>query len=260
MPILSRFGRPRSNLPGAFFTGSPHERRACVRGHERARRSRLAARSSRRAARLDPRPPWTADHEATPRPRPTHRLNSMRVKTRARALHPTVHAQRPSTRAIFQRGKHPAPNSAGSCASQDLDALAKKAADPNATLTDLFNVVGDPTCSACVFSAQGDPNWQPIVWSPDQASGDGFVNIGSCYAVANGGSAACGKGAQDDEFCEELVCDAACTSPACAASAMDGPWRLTHDAKTDGCGSAIDVLNAECSDFIDAARDLTTTA
>ena len=106
------------------------------------------------------------------------------------------------------------------CSSADIAALNKEASDTTATFTDLFNSV-PPACQACVFSSQNDATWQIIVWQPDMASGTAFVNFGACYAVAPGGSVACGKGISDDEFCLTDACPDECTDhQGCETSAV----------------------------------------
>ena len=147
--------------------------------------------------------------------------------------------------------KAPKTGTTGACSSADIAALNAKAADTTATFTDLYMSI-PAACQACVFSAEMDATWQPIVWSPDMASGTAFVNFGACYDVAPSGSAACGKGVQDDEFCLEAACPDTCTDQTgCLNSADSGVCKTQGDEVTTGCGSAVTSLNAKCSKFID---------
>ena len=151
--------------------------------------------------------------------------------------------------------KAPAPFTAGACTNADLDALNAKASDVTATFTDIYNVPTSPGCRACVFSDEGDPNWQPFVWSPDKASGNAFVNFGACYALASGGSDACGNGLQDAQFCIQAACPDICTDlNDCMTDAMTGVCAKQQDAQNDACGSAINALNAACGKAEDAVR------
>jgi hypothetical protein len=147
--------------------------------------------------------------------------------------------------------KAPKTGSAGSCSDTEIAAINTKAMDANATFTDLYNAITSAGCKSCVFSSEMDANWQPIVWSPDMASGTAFVNFGACYDVAPSGSAACGKGVQDDEFCLTAACPTTCTDQmGCVSAADTGACKAQGDEVTSGCGSALTQLNAKCSKFI----------
>jgi hypothetical protein len=126
--------------------------------------------------------------------------------------------------------------------------------DTTATFTDIYNSVS-PSCQTCVFSSLNDPTWQVIVWDPNMSSGSAFVNFGACYGVAPGGSAACGKGVQDDEFCLETACPPASCSDqmGCdqAAVAAGGTCAQYNQEVSTGCGSNLTALNNVCNTFID---------
>ena len=148
--------------------------------------------------------------------------------------------------------KAPKTGTTGACSATDLANINAKAADTSATFSDLFNAITNPTCQACVFSTETDATWQTIVWSPDMASGTAFVNFGACYDLAPSGSAACGKGVQDDEFCLEAACPTTCTDQqGCITAAATGVCKAQGDEVTSGCGSAVTSLNAKCSKFAD---------
>ena len=150
--------------------------------------------------------------------------------------------------------KAPKAASPGSCSPTDMANLTAKFNDDNATYMDIYTAIG-ATCQACVFSNQADTNWQEIVWSPDMASGNAFVNFGACYDLAPGGSAACGKGVQDDQFCYEAACPDACTDQmGCSTTASSGVCMMYDSEVTSGCGSAVTALDKDCSDAIDAIQ------
>jgi hypothetical protein len=152
-----------------------------------------------------------------------------------------------------------APNSAlaGGCSASDIAAFSTAANKTGATFTDLYtSVMGSPSCVACIFSTEMDANWQPIVWSPDQMSGTAFVNFGACYAEAPGGSAACGQGVQDDEFCVEAACPMmTCTDQTGCVQAAEMDQCKTQNAEvTSGCGASLTKLNTSCGKFLDGLK------
>jgi hypothetical protein len=153
--------------------------------------------------------------------------------------------------------KAPASNTQGSCSENDLATLSKVINDPNASFQSVYDSLkGSPSCQSCVFSSQSDANWQPIVWSPDQASGNAFVNYGACFAVAPGGTFACGKGIEDDELCFEAACpyDTCTDQNGCATQADQGVCAQYSKEATVGCGSAINSLDSACGDFVNELR------
>jgi hypothetical protein len=153
--------------------------------------------------------------------------------------------------------KAPKSGVGGSCSASDITAFDAAANKTGATFTDLFNsITASPACQACIFSTEMDANWQPIVWSPDQASGTAFVNFGACYAAAPGGTAACGKGVQDDEFCILAACPTAtCTDQTGCVNAAEMDQCKTQNAEvTTGCGSALTKLNTACGKFLDGLK------
>jgi hypothetical protein len=151
--------------------------------------------------------------------------------------------------------KAPAPNTQGSCSESDLSALKTQINDPNASFQSVYDALSAP-CQGCVFSSQSDPNWQPIVWSPDKASGNAFVNYGACFAVAPGGTFACGKGVEDNELCIEAACpyDTCMDQQGCAQSAEGSMCAVYNKETISGCGNAIDQLSNACNDFVNEIR------
>jgi hypothetical protein len=140
--------------------------------------------------------------------------------------------------------------SPGACTAADMSALRSKVMDANATFDDVYNAVSS-TCASCVFSDQASANYQPIVWSPDMAAGTAFVNFGACYAVAPGGSAACGKAFQDEQSCLETACprpdcDGTDMGQTCQSSAAMGACMKYASEVLTGCGSNTATLDKAC--------------
>jgi hypothetical protein len=149
--------------------------------------------------------------------------------------------------------KAPKAKAVGACTSTDLSAMKTKLADANTTFTDVFKAIG-PGCQACVFSAQADGFWQPIVWVPDVASGYAMINFGACYVNVPGGSTACGKGVQDDQQCLTTACpspdcDGTDMGKACLASAGSGACKTYEAEVTTGCGANAKTLDSTCGDL-----------
>jgi hypothetical protein len=153
--------------------------------------------------------------------------------------------------------KAPAPNTQGSCSESDLSALNTQLNDPNATFQTVYDSIkGSPSCQSCVFSSQGDANWQPIVWSPDQASGNAFVNYGACFALGPGGSNACGKAVEDNELCVDAACpyDVCTDYQGCAQQAEQSECAVYDKETISGCGSSINQISNACNDFVNELR------
>jgi hypothetical protein len=151
--------------------------------------------------------------------------------------------------------KAPAPGTRGACSTSDLAAIDQKLTDAAATFTDLFSAIPTDTCRQCVFSKLDDPNWQLFVWNPDMTHGDAFVNVGACLALAPGGSAACGSGAQDRQFCLDLACSDICADQqACIGAADESVCKTQFAEMSTGCGSAVAQLDAECGSFVDQVK------
>jgi hypothetical protein len=140
----------------------------------------------------------------------------------------------------------------GACTAGDISAVMTKLNDAMATFTDVYNAVG-ANCQKCMFASSGDANWALITWDPDMASGTAFVDYGACFELAPGGSAACGKGVQDDQFCLDMACPQTCTDQqGCVTSASMGGCMAQDAEVTSGCGSSLTALNAKCGKFVDA--------
>ena len=156
--------------------------------------------------------------------------------------------------------KEPGAIQKGACSDSDIGTF-KGNFQTAKTWKDLVN--GLPTgCQTCLYSHEGDANWRVIVAdAQDQA---GFVNFGACYSAAPGGSAACGKAVQYDEFCVTVSCNdcpdsdfSSCTQSKATIAACDANFRTmissgcgTDAAKLqaldDACGSAELAAKALC--------------
>jgi hypothetical protein len=140
----------------------------------------------------------------------------------------------------------------GACSAADVSAVMTQLNNTMATFMDVYNAVS-ASCQGCMFAASGDANWALITWDPDMASGTAFVDYGVCFEKAPGGSAACGKGVQDDQFCLDMACPQTCTDQqGCVSSASMGGCMAQDSEVTTGCGSSLTALNAKCGKFIDA--------
>jgi hypothetical protein len=148
--------------------------------------------------------------------------------------------------------KSPKSGQNGSCSATDISAVSTQLNNSMATFMDVYNAVS-ATCQKCMFASSGDANWALITWDPDMASGTAFVDYGACFELAPGGSMACGKGIQDDQFCLDMACPQTCTDQmGCVMTATSGGCMAQDAEVTSGCGSSVTALNAKCGKFIDA--------
>lgn len=151
--------------------------------------------------------------------------------------------------------KAPKTGTTGACTQAELDTLEQTSANADKTFTDLYDAVTSDACRACVFSTETDDTWQPIVWSPTRESGAAFLNFGACFDVASGGSPACGKAVQDDEFCLNAACPDICTDQkTCLNQASLDACSAQGTAVQSGCGSSQAAIFKTCDTFIDGLR------
>lgn len=151
--------------------------------------------------------------------------------------------------------KAPKGNTVGACSQAELDIIEQTSGDANKSFTDLYNAMTSDTCRACVFSVETDANWQPIVWSPTKESGAAFLNFGACFATAAGGSTACGKALQDDEFCLQAACPDICTDQAACLNVAGLDTCAPPGTVVRGsCGPASGAVFKTCDTFIDGLR------
>jgi hypothetical protein len=151
--------------------------------------------------------------------------------------------------------KPPATGAPTACSVDDIAAIKTLVDSSTTTFTDLFKGIPSDRCRACVFSNSGDSQWQLAVWDPDMTSGNAFVNVGACYALAAGGSAACGAGVQDDQFCLGLACADTCTDlAACNDSANASVCKDEFAEMNASCGTQLTQLDAQCDTFVDDVK------
>ena len=112
----------------------------------------------------------------------------------------------PTSADLDQNGGWNAPNAINTtaCSVSDFNTFGNNLNNSNITSwNDLVNGLS-ASCSSCILSQQTATHWQLIV--TDSTGQNGFVNYGACYAVGPGGSAACGKAVQYDQFCVDTAC------------------------------------------------------
>ena len=140
----------------------------------------------------------------------------------------------------------------GACTPTDVAAVQTQLNNSMATFMDVYSAVS-ASCQGCMFASSADANWALITWDPDMASGTAFVDYGVCFEKAPGGSMACGKGVQDDQFCLDMACPSTCTDQTgCVQTASMGGCMAQDAEVTSGCGSSLTALNAKCGKFVDA--------
>ena len=131
------------------------------------------------------------------------------------------------------------------------------------TYSDL--VKGLPTgCQTCILSKETDAAWTFIV--TDATGQQGFFNYGACYARAAGGSEACGKAVQYDEFCLNVSCsdcsDTEFTSCVKSKATQQACTANFGAAIQSGCSSdqtVLQKLDDACSSATNAVAVLCST-
>jgi len=137
----------------------------------------------------------------------------------------------------------PAKRAAGSCTSQELQALAaffnKKATNAEDVSIAAWSKEVSETCARCVFSDKSAAEWGPVLTSGDALSN---VNRGGCIEIASG-KRACGQAYQRVADCRIEACSASCTTAeefaACLAdveSIFLGPCKGAYDTLETECG------------------------
>jgi hypothetical protein len=125
---------------------------------------------------------------------------------------------------------------------------------------------GLPTgCASCIFSVETSSTWSFVV--TDTAGTLGFFNYGACYARAQFGSNACGKGVQYSEFCLTASCSECSTGT--AQSACEKGTQAQSACSTNfagqiqaGCGTNTTQLNSldtDCGTAVSAVNVLCGT-
>lgn len=139
------------------------------------------------------------------------------------------------------------------CSNSDLATISNTLKGPTAGWVDVYNSIASSSCRACVFSSKADAAWQALVWSPDMASNQVYVNYGACYYVVSG-STKCGASAFAERLCIDAACDplVACNNAAaCQASANSNTCSTYAIAKESDCGQALGTADPACSTVMD---------
>jgi hypothetical protein len=102
-------------------------------------------------------------------------------------------------------GWKPPPAAQKVCSASDIAAFEArfKSRKGGASYSDLIK--GLPAaCGSCILGKEADATWAFVV--TDDKGELGFLNYGACYARAAGGSDACGKAVQYNNFCIFASC------------------------------------------------------
>jgi len=148
----------------------------------------------------------------------------------------------------------PKDNTQGSCTDAELAKITGKFADIVAGIS--------ATCAGCLFTEANDmTNTQFFVWADTMHVNVSLQNIGACMGSPySGGTAACGKAAEEVESCLETACpqdpstgDTLCTditATDCVTAALAGDCKQYDDKQTTDCGgaTALKAIEQKCFD------------
>ncbi len=135
------------------------------------------------------------------------------------------------------------------CSSSEIGLLSSYLTEPPSGWAAAAGMLST-TCQKCVFSNVGDANWGVVVWSPNQAAGTGFINVGGCYQVLSG-SNACGAAAQQFNACTDLSCPSTCQNQSsCRSVVQTGACgsSLSSAQSASACGSNYSNFSSSCSE------------
>lgn len=117
-----------------------------------------------------------------------------------------------------------------------------------------------PTCAGCLFTESTDvTNSQFFIWADSQHVG-ATANFGACFGSPYaGGSAECGKVAEELESCLDTACPRSetgstlcsdATDQQCVSTALTGACRSYNAAQSSACGGAttLQTLFRNCFD------------
>lgn len=140
----------------------------------------------------------------------------------------------------------------GSCTDTELGKVTGKFADILAAVS--------ATCAACLFTESTDmTNSQFFIWS-DNTHTSAVENIGACFGSDySGGSAKCGKAAEEVESCLQAACPTDAmgvtmctdiTDQECVTQALAGDCKTYNDKQTTDCGgaTALKAIFGKCFD------------
>lgn len=130
----------------------------------------------------------------------------------------------------------------GACSPGDLDGLVKfLEANSGAKYADWKKAITNPACNACVFGAETDATWKPLL---ENAKGElTGLNVGGCIAVASGNDN-CGQAYQQWFDCGFEACG---DCPADDSAAFSKCRGLANKA---GCKAAFDNVSTVCTDAV----------
>ncbi len=146
---------------------------------------------------------------------------------------------------------NPSVQKVGACTSTDLGILSSYLTEPMASSWASASSMVSSSCQKCVFSNAGDANWGVIVWTPTEAAGLGFINVGGCYQALAAGSNpnACGAAAQQANACEDMACPANCANQsACKSSVQTSACGSSISSAQSACGTNYSNFAASCSE------------
>lgn len=163
------------------------------------------------------------------------------------------------------------------CTAADITFVETEINKPNTTFLSLQASLNarSAACGACVFSAEADPSWGPFVFVGDE--GGAFVNYGSCFEKAPGGTAVCGQSIEKFDLCAQIRCpvDAAscvdsnaanaCVNSVAGDPASCGQYNIgsdcpNYDQLAASCGTGLDVIRVMCGGAMPPAPDAGTDA
>lgn len=150
------------------------------------------------------------------------------------------------------------------CTSADLTYLTN-VSGPNVSYPDAEASLRSraPDCADCIFSHDLDKTWGPVVLVGPAAKALGFINMGSCFARAPGGSMTCGRTMEQLMLCVDAVCPpTACADEnarqKCANATALNPNECGHYDVNTACGgpSSYATLSNACRHGFDVIRTM----
>lgn len=139
----------------------------------------------------------------------------------------------------------------GACTTNDLGLLSSYLTEPTPSSWATASSMVSLNCQKCVFSNVGDANWGVVVWSPNQAAGAGFINVGGCYQMLAAGSnpTGCGAAAQQVNACEDTACPASCQNQSsCRSTVQSSTCGSSISSAQSACGTNYSNFASTCSE------------
>lgn len=147
-----------------------------------------------------------------------------------------------------------AEQTAGACTAAELKKLtdwfaAKVDANEQNISVAEWKAEASAACGECIFSAEGDATWGPLVVKDDKLD---FVNQGGCIEIASG-KESCGRAYQQVNVCMLEACLEKCTTQAefdaCrqdSETILGGPCKDALAALQTECGSSLQAYMNAC--------------